>query len=168
MEVKCKKCEHILAQTAKFCDKCGTPSSQKFIEELFVNKDLTEIQGHLEFLGYVCELSGDSPKQHLLIARHPNKENLIVTSSAENVIFFSSRWNGLKEVNSIDQYKFIKNLVMGSTLSQIVIDSENDLAIYGTYLGEYSKTRFGLFLELFSADIQRILFNEDFKKLLIK
>lgn len=173
--MNCKKCENSLDSDSKFCTKCGekvqyeTKETKKVVEKkVKENKDVNNIKNHLEFLGYSTEFDTGEKDRITLIARHSDKPNIICSSSKDGVIFLTSSWTGLKEINSIEQYKVLNKLHTDSTLSQFVIKDDGGLNIHSTFIGEYDKKRFGLFLDIFLIDINKALNNESFKKLIIK
>lgn len=169
----CTKCQNVLIEDSSFCGNCGQKVELQLIsnevEEKFENPHLVEIKNHLEYLGYSCEfLSIEDKKRVTLIAKHAVKYNIVLTTSAENVIFLSSLWTGVKELNSIEQYRLLNSLILASTLAQIVINKESELVIYSTYVGAYSKNGFGEFFDLYISDIDRVFANVEFKSLLVE
>jgi hypothetical protein len=174
--MNCKKCKNNLDNDSKFCTKCGEKvqheikESKKTEEKIKTkeNKDINGIKNHIEFLGYSTEFDESEKDRITLIGRHSDKPNLICSSSKDGIIFLTSSWTGLKEINSIEQYKVLNKLHTNSTFSQFVIKDDGGLNIHSTYLGEYDKKRFGQFLDIFLIDINRALNDESFIKLITK
>ena len=163
--MNCKKCGHQLANDSKFCTNCGEKVSNS---EKFENPTMDEIKAHLEFLGYACEFVEGNPKQVTLICKHTNKPNLILNSGNKNFVFLNSGWNGLKEINSIEQFKHLNKLNGGTTVSTMVLNDDGDLNFYCSYTGDYHKNRFGEFLDVFLNDINKSMKDENFQKLFMK
>jgi hypothetical protein len=172
--MKCKKCENNLDKDSKFCTKCGekvsaeTSHVEKKNEKKFESQTIKEIKTHLEFLGYSSEFDANNPSVVSLISRHSSKPTVTCNSSKENIVFLISTWNGLKELNNIEQYKCLNKLTLANTFSQLVINNDGNLNIFSTYMGEYNKKRFGEFLDIFINDINRTINDETFIKLIVK
>jgi hypothetical protein len=172
--MKCKKCKNNLDDDSKFCMKCGekvsteTTHDIKTGEKKFESQTINEIREHLEFLGYTNEFDTDNPKKVVSISRLPTKPTITCSSSVDNIVYLNSNWNGLKEVNTVEQYRCLNKLTSTNVFAQLTITDNGNLAIFSTYIGEYSKKRFGEFFDIFIADINRVLNDETFKKLFIK
>lgn len=175
--MNCKKCENNLDDDSKFCTKCGEKVQREIQEKkkgiqgknmLKENKDINDIKNHIEFLGYSTEFNESEKDRVILIGKHADKPNLICTSNKEGVIFLTSSWTGLKEINSIEQYKLLNKLHTNANFSQFVIADNGNLNIHSAFIGEYDKKRFGQFLDMFLIDINRALNDELFIKLITK
>lgn len=170
----CNNCNNSLENDSKFCTKCGkkvqseTQENKKIEKKLLQNKDINDIKNHIEFLGYSTEFDDSEKDKVILIGKHTDKPNLIFSSNKDGIIFLTSPWAGLKEMNSIEQYKLLNKLHTNSTFSQFVIKDDGGLNVHSTFIGEYDKKRFGQFLDIFLIDINRALNDESFIKLFTK
>ena len=170
--MNCTKCNKVISDKAKFCGDCGELVKTEVKDTKVVenkpkeNKDINNIKNHLEFLGYSTEFDNSQKDRVTLIGRHSEKPNLICSSTKDGIIFLTSSWTGLKDINSIEQYKVFNKLHTNSTFSQFVIKDDGSMNIHSTFIGEYDKKRFGQILDIFLMDINRALEDESFKKLI--
>lgn len=130
-----------------------------------MNKILNEIVVHMEFLGYQIE-----PRdENTILAKHSVHGNTHVKVYLEGILVQqlfrltdkakSKRLEFLEAINKLNSTANVATFVSGS--------DDDVLRIDGLFLGEYSKQKFGLFLEKYNFDTnQYLLSHEDVRSFL--
>lgn len=127
----------------------------------------TQILNHLEFFGYTTESIEPKNKKEkqIFIARHAVKNNLVFFELAPSFLMFRvNLTTERKHHAAMDVAMNEINKVL--TISKIYYEIETDkatLRIEAVYIGEYIKERFGVFLDLFINDQNKMYESEHFK-----
>lgn len=133
---------------------------------------INNIKNHLEFLGYSVESDTNPNGNRFLNATSEGKPNLSVWfgKSEQNPqhTIFTSTWNGVKKVNTIEQFAYINQLNADLTITKAFIDFDDDTLMFrAIYTGEYEKKGFGDFVDLFLSGIRQGMHGDVFSKLFL-
>lgn len=130
-----------------------------------MNKILNEILAHLEFLGYQIE-----PRdENTVLAKHSTHGNTHVKVYLDGILVQqlfrltdqakSKRQEFLESINKLNSTANVATFVSGG--------EDDVLRIDGLYLGDYSKQKFGHFIEKYNYDTnQYLLSHEDMRPFL--
>lgn len=131
--------------------------------------NIDSIKNHLEFLGYSVIIEDNEGKKSIT-AKSSNKPTLVARfgkANEQSFVLFTCSYNGLKKVDSLEQYKFVNTMNMRLTLNTVFIDNSGDLGFSAAYTGEYNKKAFGDFIDLFLDGITLTMRKEEFNKLFL-
>ncbi len=126
--------------------------------------DFKPFQDHLEYLGYKSRVE-ITDTSSVLFAEAAGKPDFNM-SSINNLPFLlvRSNWrieNLLEDIDKIINSLNEKSVNISSVWHYKGSDGSPVLGISSAYFGEYDKNNFGKFIDVFLADIQRILANEN-------
>lgn len=167
--MKCPNCSKKISKDSLFCEFCGTKiseSKRKTIEEVDIN--FSKALSHLEFLGYVVESKKVENDMNSCIARHPTRSNLIIRfypTSGFNITA-SYRLDAVKIMkNKLDFFEEINKLNNTSTLTCFALTGEDSsISCYSWFPPDYTKSKFGFFIERFETDISKGFASVDLTK----
>ena len=133
---------------------------------------IDNIKNHLEFLGYDVESRTDDKGTKSLAAKSQGKPNLFIwfgkPEENRQHVLFSSTWNGVKKVNTVEQFNYINKLNNDLLVTKVFIDFSDDTLMFrGAYTADYNKKAFGDFLDLFLDGIKQAMVGDEFKKLFL-
>ncbi len=132
---------------------------------------LENIKNHLEFLGYEVEVNTNDSGNRMLVSKSKNKPNLIsfFGKPEDNfeAIIFRSIWNGLKNIETVDQFRYLNKMNVDGLVKSYANLNDNTLTFETLYTGDYAKKSFGDFIDLFTGEVQRTIAEVEFKKLFL-
>jgi len=134
---------------------------------------INNIKNHLEFLGYSTEPSTNEKGNRFLNAKSQGKPTLAIwygrAEDSPQYILLTSSWNGVKKVNTIEQFIYLNKINANLMVNKVFIDFTDDtLNFRSNYTADYDKKAFGDFLDLFLDGIRQSMAGEEFNKLFLE
>lgn len=169
----CNNCGAKVKADAKFCVSCGTkvayeeqkvPVAQSFGEISLKMKE------HLEFLGYSFEVIKPTTEKGkpILLGKHASEYKLFFWEIKDDIILFGISLTA-KTKASPALYEFANNANLKYLLARALIENAEPAANFKSealWTGEYSKDRFGAFVDQIKNDLRQLNSIEGFDKLL--
>jgi hypothetical protein len=173
MDTHCKNCGVEIKEGSKFCVSCGTKvvdeSQQTSVPQTF-GKVAEKLKEHLEFLGYSFEVippTNDKGKP-ILLGKHPSEYKITFWELKDGVILFAVALS-TKNKPSSALYEFANKANQIYLLARALVqdgDPTASLKSEALWIGEYSKDRFGVFIDQLRNDIRQLNGIKDFDNLL--
>lgn len=131
--------------------------------------DFTPFADHLVYLGYTTSTKSEG-EIDIMYAEALGKPDFNITKvSKAGFLLIRSNWNILNESDDLDT---IINDLNGKSVNVSSVwhydasDGSKALGISAAYFGDYDKTVFGLFLDSYLADVNRVVLSTGGKKIL--
>lgn len=161
----CKNCGNKLNEGCRFCNKCGVEIIVE--KESQINKTKKECKKetikkmveHLEFLGYKTELL--EAEKDFVVAINPNKSNLIIRDIIDGVVMISIRLITKAKEQNEEVGLMLNEINKAIFLSRCFVETDKETSLLilnfeSTFVGDYNKENFSIFLDLLNNDASNI------------
>ncbi len=131
-------------------------------------KTSSQVKSHLEFLGYAVEEKDEDNGRPTLLCKSNSKPNIYAWFNKNDQHGFRIGFNKEKDLNSIEQYKYLNSKNTTLFLCKLSIDDDGSIRFQAIYTGEYGKTRFAGFIDSLLSEVSNTLSDVEFKKCFLK